>query len=48
MAGLFCFFGFEPHHSVFHDVSAQLGYGQKGFVLIWAHMPSTSQTHVVP
>ena len=31
MAGLFCFFGFESHHSVFHDVSAQLDYGQKGF-----------------
>ena len=31
MAGLFCFFGFESHHYVFHDVSAQLGYGQKGF-----------------
>ena len=31
MAGLFCFFGFESHHSVSHDASAQLDYGQKGF-----------------
>ena len=31
MAGLFCFFGFESHHSVFHDVSAQLVCSQKGF-----------------
>ena len=25
----FFFFGFESHHYVFHDVSAQLGYGQR-------------------